>query len=428
MTSFDCALIPPSPITTQTPLEIRVACRDSSFAKFAISITNGTRNQILFDGHGEKILDWSNVAFRINTADWCGDNTIIIQTIAIDNEIIHEQRRQIQIVESFSRSTGKLDGAWCGLYHWSESEGKLWNPVIKQFTTADWQQLIRDMHSLDMNVIVLQELFRNEQYFGKHDIPNNGYRGNAFYPSALYPGRMDIACSDPVEAIMTVADELGMHVFPGIGMYAWFDFTPGSLEWHKQVAAEIWHKYGHHSSFYGWYISEEVFGDLHYGDNTERNIVEFFRAFKQFKNQFSPVKPVMLAPNCFYVRRGETSWRNLAKELDIICPFAFHRMDAEDDSPEDTIALLQDICNQTGAHLWLDMESFLFNSDMSLYPRPVTDMILELQRFNAFEKILCYQFPGLMNSPTARLQPGGPATVDNFVNYQEYVKKITEGV
>jgi len=421
---FDFTFIPPAPVSASTPLEIRAACCDPNFAKFIITITNSTRCQRLFEGCGDKIGGWFNVIFRIDLAAWQNDNTICCQAVTDAGVVIYEQQLPCRVINSPTRSTGKLDGAWCGLYHWSESEGKLWNPVIKQFTAVDWQQLIRDMHSLDMNVIVLQELFRNEEYFGKHDIPNSGYHGSAFYPSELYPGRMDVACNDPVEAIMTVADELGMHVFPGIGMYAWFDFTPGSLEWHKQVAAEIWQKYGHHSSFYGWYISEEVFGDLHYGDNTERNIVEFFRAFKQFKNQFSPVKPVMLAPNCFYVRRGETGWRDLAKELDIICPFAFHRMDAGDDSPEATIALLQNICDQNGAHLWLDMESFLFNQDMSLFPRPVADMILELHRFNAFEKILCYQFPGLMNSPTARLQPGGPATVDNFVKYQEYVDKI----
>ena len=63
-------------------------------------------------------------------------------------------------------------------------------------------------------------------------------------------------------------DRLGMHVLPGVGTYAFFDFTPASLEWHKQVAAELWERYGHHPSFYGWYISDEKDGGL--GTDEER--------------------------------------------------------------------------------------------------------------------------------------------------------------
>ena len=38
---------------------------------------------------------------------------------------------------------------------------------------------------------------------------------------------------------MTEADRRNMNVFLGIGMFAWFDFTTESLEWHKRVAKEL---------------------------------------------------------------------------------------------------------------------------------------------------------------------------------------------
>ena len=47
---------------------------------------------------------------------------------------------------------------------------------------------------------------------------------------------MDIKADDPIEAILTEADRRNMNVFLGIGMFAWFDFTTESLEWHKRVA------------------------------------------------------------------------------------------------------------------------------------------------------------------------------------------------
>ena len=418
---FDSTLLPPSPISVLTPVQVRVACKSSRCATLAVSVEGRGVKRQLYRGSGDVRAGWNYCELTIPSGMTHGEYIVRCSAYDAAGLLLHEQRQPLHIVDSGSRSTGLIDGAWCGLYHWSETEGRLWNDIIKQFTACDWRQLIQDMHAVGMNVIVLQELFRNEEYYGKHNMLECGYHGKAFYPSALYPGRMDIACSDPVEVIMSTADELGMHVLPGIGMYAWFDYTAPSLEWHKRIATEVWQRYGQHRSFYGWYISEEVFGDLRYGDDTERDIVEFFLQFKSFKQQFSPVKPVMLAPNCFYVRRTEATWRRLARGLDIICPFGFHRMDEQDDTAEVTIAMLQNIVDESGAHLWLDIESFLFNEDMSLYPRPVSDMISELGRFNSFEKILCYQFPGLMNSPTACLQPGGAATVDNFIKYKNYL-------
>ncbi|MCR6722176.1 MAG: DUF4434 domain-containing protein [Chitinophagaceae bacterium] len=66
--------------------------------------------------------------------------------------------------------------------------------------------------------------------------------------------------------MLSAADEYGMHVWMGVGLFAWFDFSPASLEWHKIVAQELWDKYGHHPSFYGFYVSEEMGGSL---DNWE---------------------------------------------------------------------------------------------------------------------------------------------------------------
>ena len=99
-----------------------------------------------------------------------------------------------------------------------------------------WREMIRSMHKVGMDIIVIQEVFRNEQYVGKHDVTIETYQGKAFYPSDLYEGRMEIAAKDPVEAILAEADKHGMHVMMGVGMFAWFDFTPESLEWHKRVA------------------------------------------------------------------------------------------------------------------------------------------------------------------------------------------------
>ena len=87
----------------------------------------------------------------------------------------------------------------------------------------------------------------------------------------------------------------------------------------------------------------------------------------------------MLAPNCFGVTSALGSWKLLARELDILCPFGFNRMPEEDLAPEQAIALMQSIADEGGAHLWLDMEIFLFKDDMALYPRPADEIFHELE-------------------------------------------------
>ena len=415
-------LLPPSPVTATVPLDVRLAAESEAALDFRITVCRDGEVFAVRHTAGRPVSGgtWQSGTIKLDFSDHPGRYRILAEAVSPAGKSFGSAETVLDVLDTPTRSSGLIDGAWCGLYHWSEQEGRLWNPELRRFTAEDWTGLVYDMHRAGLNVIILQELFRNQDYYGKHHIGRQGYAGKAFYPSALFPGRMPVACADPVEAIMAAADECGMAVLPGVGMYAWFDFTAGSLDWHRQIAAELWQRYGHHRSFYGWYISEEVFGNLHYGKNTAEEIVTFFREFREWKNRFDPTLPVMLAPNCFGVPAARAHWEKLAAELDIICPFGFHRMPPEDIGPEKAIALFQEIADANGAHLWLDMEIFLFTDDQALYPRPLEQIIGELACFTGFEKILCYQYPGLMNAPDARLQPGGASTVKLYGDYLNY--------
>jgi hypothetical protein len=129
----------------------------------------------------------------------------------------------------------------------------------------------------------------------------------------------------------------------------------------------------------------------------------------------------MLAPNCYFVPRAVETWRKLLKHCDIVCPCAFHRMAAGDLSGEEAAKLLQSLCDEAGAHLWLDMEVFGFDQKGGLVPRPIGHIVSDLVRYASFEKILCFQYPGLMNAPWSSVQPGGPATVKLYQDYKHYL-------
>ncbi len=426
-------VIPPSPVTDKITLDLRGAVRNiedvTQAVQWSISIISPNRTQEIQSG--EMTIPpqaWQGVRVRWPARGHGGMNTIVF---SVSDEIQTATAAcAVEIIPSPDRSTRQIDGAWLEFYHWSEAEGKLWNPEIRKLTDDQWQEQVRGMHDLGMNIIVIEETFRNQFYYCKHDIPQSGYQGKAYYPSRLYPGRMEIAARDPVEAALAQADALNMQAFMGVGLYAWFDFTPESLQWHKEVASELWERYGHHPSFYGWYIAEETPGMLHvYGEDTpeqiaryQQEIVAFFQGFREHVHRFAPHKPIMLAPNCHFMKQAEAAWRQLAKYCDIIIPFGFHRMPPGDVTGEEVAAWFQQLCDDSGAHLWMDMEVFLFGPEGELYPRPIEGLLSDLLRFPTFEKILCYQYPGLLNAPGASIQPGGEATVKLFTDYQRYYR------
>lgn len=320
-----------------------------------------------------------------------------------------------------------ITGSWMSIVHWSDVEAKYWQDEIRAFTDDDWRALVRDMNSIGMDTLVIQEVVRNQMYAGKHDIERQGYHGQAFYPSKLHRNRMDMTAVNPIEAILSQADALDMKVFPGVGLYAWFDFTQPSLLWHIALAKELWEMYGHHKSFYGWYISEETFGNLGNTVGAREDIVKFFRQFRRFAKEITPDKPIMLAPNCHDIKSALDYWPKLLENLDILCPFGFHRMPKGDISGTDAAKLLKTLCDENNCRLWLDMEVFLFENDKelsALYPRDIEGIISDLKKFDVFEKILCYQYPGLMNAPWALRQPGGTRTVKLFDDYKKYYDSV----
>lgn len=432
--NISLTLIPPGKITNKVDLDIRggIINKSDQQRTFEVSIYWGRekRNALLYESSVTVPAGKSEtVKIVVPTKQRLGKHKVILKVT--DGNRTYRKTKDIEVVESDIRSIQQISGAWAGIYHWSEIEGKHWNKDIKKMTDEQWKDLVRSMHKVEMDMIVIQEVFRNEQYVGKHNTTVDSYAGKAFYPSELYPGRMDITAEDPIEAILSEADRLGMNVLVGVGIFAWFDFTPESLEWHKRVAEELWDMYGHHESFYAFYVSEESGGGL---DNWEQqpdmrkkrkaDIVNFFKEFKSYCNSFAPGKPIMLATNSFEVPNGMDTYPALLEYLDILCPFGFARMPAGDLTGKEAADMLQEACNKAKSHLWFDLEAFLFNPDNSLYPRPIEEIIHDLNLFSNFEKILCYQFPGVFNDPDMSIRVGEERTIDLFNGYMKYLKEL----
>ena len=199
-------------------------------------------------------------------------------------------------------STCLLDGCWTSIYHWSEDEARYFNKGLKVLTDEGWKQQVYSMHRIGVTSVLIQNVFDSRRYVNQHEMTADTFDGKAFYPSKLFPTRYELAAaSDRSRRSSRRPTRCDMVVFPGVGLYAWFDFSPESLKWHIEVTRELYERYGHHKSFYGWYISEEIMGALYHGyppvpDEKYKDIVRFFEEYSRFVHELTPTKPVALAP------------------------------------------------------------------------------------------------------------------------------------
>ena len=100
-------------------------------------------------------------------------------------------------------------------------------------------------------------------------------------------------------------------------------------------------------------------------------------------------------------------------------------MPAGDYTGEEAARTLQNLCDSAHSHLWMDLEAFNFESpDNALVPRSIEGLLSDLHRFPNFEKIICYQFPGLLNSPDMSIKPGGEKTVKLYLDYKKYLTEL----
>ena len=95
-------------------------------------------------------------------------------------------------------------------------------------------------------------------------------------------------------------------------------------------------------------------------------------------------------------------------------------MPENDITGKEAADFLQALCDQKSCHFWFDLEAFLFYPDGSLYPRPFDGIMTDLTMFDTFEKIFCYQYPGVFNNLNLHPQVGEDAGIELYSKYKEY--------
>ena len=114
------------------------------------------------------------------------------------------------------------------------------------------------------------------------------------YPSEILMRRQNCyrPAADLVEMFLELSDELGMKFF--FGTYdSWChwhsDHPEKELELNLQVVEEAWHRYGHHASFSGWYLTQEI-------SRGRKSVATLYRELGRCCKEVSGGLPVLISP------------------------------------------------------------------------------------------------------------------------------------
>ncbi len=305
----------------------------------------------------------------------------------------------------------RITGSWFDFFHCNPYEGDMWNAATQKFTAEDWDLKLTEMAEAGLDTLVLLSV---------------ALHGKAFYPSEVLPWRWDTVCPDPLEAVLKAGDRLGMQLFLGLGFFT----TPimGSLsiqgdssQLRHEVAEELIARYSRHQSFAGWYFPVEAAIHTYFPDP----YIRYANELANFCRKLGPQK-VLIAPYGTRSVVADDRFVNQIRslEVDFIAyqdEIGVNRTTYE--AADETFARLRDIHDRAGKQLWADIELFRFEGKV-LHPGAFERIKRQLEIVSVYaDKVLCYQYLGLMNKPGSPVHAGHESSVRLYEDYTGWMRE-----
>ena len=302
--------------------------------------------------------------------------------------------------------------------HHNQHGAKYWNPALRNFTAEQWKTLVFDMHEIGIEYFLMLSV---------------AYEGKTYYPSSLLP-RHDFACEDPMEAVLSAADECGVKFFVSNDYWSdWTQVKKGMTEestWRlrEKGMEEIAVKYAHHKSFYGWYFPHET--ELHQlmDDHAHR----YVNRCSQTARSLTPQALTIIAPyGTRYVKYDEQYIKQLeGLDIDII-------------AYQDEVGVFKIKAGEAGkyfedlyrmhakagrARLWTVVEIFDYEAEAYTSPgiaAPFERVIQQLADVTPYvEHIIVCQYQGMMNKPGTSAFAGHHSSEKLYSDYTGWLRKM----
>lgn len=230
----------------------------------------------------------------------------------------------------------------------------------------------------------------------------------------VYPPAFDL-----VELFLTLADKYDMNFMFGMydsGRYWISGQYQKEIDLNLRLIDEVWKKYGHHKSFKGWYLSQEI------SRRTRKMSKIYARVGKHAKevsgNLTTMVSPyihgvktdqVMTGDKAITVKEHEKEWNeilhNVQGSVDIL---AFQDGQVDYDELYDYLVVNKKLASKYGMRCWTNLESFDRDMPIRFLPIKWDKMLLKLEmaRKAGMEDVITFEFSHFMSPNSAYLQAG----------------------
>jgi hypothetical protein len=316
---------------------------------------------------------------------------------------------------SASTAAQRIRGSWISVW-WDDRRHFYWNETCLRFTAAQWQAAVKDVADLGMEYLVLLAIAKG---------------GKAFYDTPLLP-KLQLACPDPIEAMLTAADKHRVKFFISSDWYGEWDeralTDPDRVRKRFQMMEEIAQRYGHHPSFHGWYWPNEACLSPYFSNAfvayVNRSSHEARRLMPKAKTLTAPYGTRQALDDDVFVRQLE------GLDVDIIAyqdEVGCLRMGPQESARAfATLRRAHDRVPQRA--LWADVEVFAWEGPANrqsspLIPAPWERVQAQLEAVSSsVDNILIYQYQGMMNRPGSVAFAGHPDSTVLYLDYARWLK------
>jgi len=316
-----------------------------------------------------------------------------------------------------SNATKRIAGSWFEFQHHATVEGVDWNPACVRFTAAQWDAKIKEIADAGMEYLVLMA---TAVYY------------RSFYDSKVFP-KWQLACSDPIEVVLSAADKYKIKFFIGGGFYGDWESEqiisdPVATKRRLLAIEELASLYGHHQSFHGWYWPDEARINPRYTPE----FIEYVNTNSRLARQLMPRAQIMIAP---YGTRVATPDDEYVRQLDA--------MDVDIVAYQDEVGVRKSKVTETSAfyeglrkahdrakkaRMWADVEVFEFEGEVyksALVPASFDRVQRQLEAVSPWvDKILIYQYQGMMNQPGSLAFAGSQASTRLYSDYVKWMRGL----
>jgi hypothetical protein len=334
--------------------------------------------------------------------------------------VLLESLPRAMALSSPGKAIKPISGSWFEFQHTPTVEGVDWNPMCARFTCEQWDAKIKEIADAGLEYLVLMSTALD-------------YR--AFFPTKIFP-EWRLSCPEPMEAVLSAADRYGVKFFVGGGFYGELESPntvsdPIASRKRLQAIEEIALRYGHHRSFCGWYWPNEAFIDRHYSEE----FIKYVNACSRLARQLTPQARIMIAPYGTRVAVPDDDYVRQLESLDVDIIAYQDEVGVRKSAVGETAAFYEGLRRAHDraqrAAIWADVEIFQFEGDVyksALLPAPFQRVLRQLKAVSPWvDKILVYQYQGMMNKPGSPAFCGSPESTELYGEYMKWLKSSASG-